>query len=1191
MLCRATIVLLCLSCVIAFPESAADVEVEEQKTVNFAKPGKNVTSRRGESVEFNCEVNSENGEPVPAEDENVISIWMQNNLVQFAGSQKITKNPRLTIEGRNLVVSDIESEDAGKYTCQLSTWNQPVITHFLIVQTPPSVKPEKNKIVATAGDDVILTCSAAGSPKPTISWQLKDEPVLSGETRLTGEKLVLDQVSHQQAGRYMCIADNGVGEPAKAFIDLDIMYKPVITIEEGWIHSGENSQAELTCIIHGQPNPQVSWFRDGVELSGSDSAHWTQSKIDGNVYTLELKNLKREHFGTYECRASNTIGRSEEYIELSGLAKKAEFTSEPRGKEETTYRKCVLLVGWDVKQYEPIDEPVLSGETRLTGEKLVLDQVSHQQAGRYMCIADNGVGEPAKAFIDLDIMYKPVITIEEGWIHSGENSQAELTCIIHGQPNPQVSWFRDGVELSGSDSAHWTQSKIDGNVYTLELKNLKRLVKPCMLTSRTNTIGRSEEYIELSGLAKKAEFTSEPRGKEETIYRLKWTVESYSPIKEYLIKYRQVDFNDTEEEMPQWETVTVPEETGLDGDKAMKHHHSHEYLIKNLSPATNYEVTLQVSNSFGSNNPSTFRRDKFFDAKDGRVAAELRVESLALFGLSCRTDKVSTTCDVSVDVTVIVAEGSVQQYSTAGSPSSSSKNDNDSGKRKRLLYSQASQEHKPEVMELLCDSFVNREPIGCGVCITKTDFLSWAPRVLDELTAQGFSAVAQDAVTGQVVGFTLNEVETPNSKHGLAYSTQWCQNEKMNVIFKFLGDLDDKAKPYEFFKVDKLFRFQMMGVHEKYGNLGIGRNLKDWAIRTAIKSSDCEVGVVEATGRFSQSINASYGFQVFAEIPYAEYKGEDGKSVFDLSRMSGHLSCKFMAKELFFKADMRGSSSMRTSSRKPPFLVIGLVLLLVVVCFKYWNLMTLNFDLQEKLHEFEERLLKNEKQLDGNSLHLSNMKSELDTSRRQLTEKSDENADLTRRIKDLTEELDVQKAAVDDKTKEISKCHNDLKLAKSDLESKQAEINRLESDAEKKDSVPKVSGDPQSVNNPDVQEKVLEAPNAQAPEKREINSSSTTHALQKNSTLRPPFGEDQMLDKIGDDGREVGLDLKEAIPEKAAVVNVDRSDAANEDEQNDYAGDNLNPVRGIGQGQDEALDAGNPDVDPRFDGSDAGGSP
>jgi hypothetical protein len=62
---------------------------------------------------------------------------------------------------------------------------------------------------------------------------------------------------------------------------------------------------------------------------------------------------------------------------------------------------------------------------------------------------------------------------------------------------------------------------------------------------------------------------------------------------------------------------------------------------------------------------------------------------------------------------------------------------NNGSNKQTIFYSRAKEEHKPELVSLLCKSFVSREPIGLGVGITEADFMTWAPRIVDELTEQG----------------------------------------------------------------------------------------------------------------------------------------------------------------------------------------------------------------------------------------------------------------------------------------------------------------------------------------------------------------------------------------------------------------------------------------------------------------------
>ena len=87
----------------------------------------------------------------------------------------------------------------------------------------------------------------------------------------------------------------------------------------------------------------------------------------------------------------------------------------------------------------------------------------------------------------------------------------------------------------------------------------------------------------------------------------------------------------------------------------------------------------------------------------------------------------------------------IRSYSSSGISSASASiedigTDDDSNvPRKKIVYCNAKEEHKLELVSLLCKSFVSREPIGLGVGVTEADFMTWAPRIVDELTEQGVS--------------------------------------------------------------------------------------------------------------------------------------------------------------------------------------------------------------------------------------------------------------------------------------------------------------------------------------------------------------------------------------------------------------------------------------------------------------------
>ena len=82
----------------------------------------------------------------------------------------------------------------------------------------------QNKTV-NESNPVLLRCEASGYPAPTITWT-KDGRKLQGAQRTVN----IAQSRKSDAGRYVCTADNGVGQPrtAEAYITVQCKCRRVI---------------------------------------------------------------------------------------------------------------------------------------------------------------------------------------------------------------------------------------------------------------------------------------------------------------------------------------------------------------------------------------------------------------------------------------------------------------------------------------------------------------------------------------------------------------------------------------------------------------------------------------------------------------------------------------------------------------------------------------------------------------------------------------------------------------------------------------------------------------------------------------------------------------------------------------------------------------------------------------------------
>lgn len=285
-------------------------------------------------------------------------VWRKGHQVLAAGSMLIIKDDRfkLGIGDNTLELTDIEPQDAGDFVCQisLSAGETLEIAHTVEVLVPPRVrpKPADGNIVVKKGTEVTLECSASGNPVPTITWNRENDILpeghISGPNR---HGYTIHKVDRFDAGRYSCTANNKVGAPAKAYIALQVLYEPEIDVEAEKVHSGVGKEAHLTCIVHGEPRPNVRWFKENSELSNNDRVK-IESKESSHRHTLILKGLASQRdFGNYSCIAENSLGSSKRHIEVHGRPTPAVF----RKKGIQAGKNSHQLV-WTVDSYTPIQE-------------------------------------------------------------------------------------------------------------------------------------------------------------------------------------------------------------------------------------------------------------------------------------------------------------------------------------------------------------------------------------------------------------------------------------------------------------------------------------------------------------------------------------------------------------------------------------------------------------------------------------------------------------------------------------------------------------------------------------------------------------------------------------------------------------------------------------------------------------------
>ncbi|XP_038065701.1 tyrosine-protein kinase receptor TYRO3-like isoform X1 [Patiria miniata] len=181
----------------------------------------------------------------------------------------------------------------------------------------------------TEGGNITLTCSVDANPRPSdITWKKRDSSeAFSSVYNDVTSTLTLSNIRREQAGYYMCRANNGV--PTSNPSD-DVVSDPITAVvhyeanitnkADSVIGAKPGGVAVLTCIVRANPAPTVSWHDpDDTRISpdsGSNkySIH-TATTAGDQVYgftvtsTLTIRGIDPlVDYGVYTVNSSNGIG-------------------------------------------------------------------------------------------------------------------------------------------------------------------------------------------------------------------------------------------------------------------------------------------------------------------------------------------------------------------------------------------------------------------------------------------------------------------------------------------------------------------------------------------------------------------------------------------------------------------------------------------------------------------------------------------------------------------------------------------------------------------------------------------------------------------------------------------------------------------------------------------------------------------
>ncbi|OQV13399.1 Down syndrome cell adhesion molecule-like protein Dscam2 [Hypsibius exemplaris] len=371
------------------------------------------------------------------------------------------------------------------------------------------------------------------------------------------------------------------------------------------------ARLRVSCLVsRGDPPILIQWFKDGQSLTPAKAAEQdiVIQAIDEYASFLAIASLNVRHAGNYTCLASNSAAQDaktarltvnvpaywvQEPVDAFALHKSdLRMTCQANGnpKPVIEWKRATATAAGSLRNYVPV-----GGSGRgavLENGTLVMRNVQRSDEGSYLCQATNGIGPAISKVTQLTVKSAAYFTVDKETFTTPLGGAAALDCRAYGDLPITATWFykdRPLKEGAYDRLAFQTQNLADGFRSSLKISRSQRGDSGNYACKVSNEFGTATK--QLTFLVQEA--PEEPKNvavaaTNSRMANVGWTAgyDGSSAVINFIVEWKLVKAGESK-----WSVEHTPG-------------NSSSYTLKNLRPATRYDIRVRAENLLGQSGPS-----------------------------------------------------------------------------------------------------------------------------------------------------------------------------------------------------------------------------------------------------------------------------------------------------------------------------------------------------------------------------------------------------------------------------------------------------------------------------------------------------------------------------------------------------------------------------------------------------------